>query len=135
MNFKNKFSAVQNDIIQLCLSYAEANVETLFVYLSYEKNEATGDFFFRINENKIKKHKIPGATAEKQKVYLKQINAKILEWVSICKEYKQSMPTEAKIIYNVSDGKLSANYKYDPIRSVSADKSAGNIFDEWFASV
>ena len=35
----------------------------------------------------------------------------------LCKEYDRPMPTEIKMIYDVNDGSLSVDYKYEPVYS------------------
>ena len=45
------------------------------------------------------------------------------------------MPTEMKIVYDVKNNSLKAEYKYELVYSNDAVKSASDIAGEWFEEV
>lgn len=42
------------------------------------------------------------------------------------------MPTQIKLIYDVSENKLKADYSYDMIFSSHRSKTAYDILEEWY---
>ncbi len=51
--------------------------------------------------------------------------------ITICKQYKMDMPTEMKIVYDVSKNSVSAEYKYEPVYSQYSDKTADDVSQKW----
>ena len=51
--------------------------------------------------------------------------------ISACNQYEAAMPTEIKIIYDVKNNKLQANYEYEDKYSFT-DKTAVDVAEEWF---
>jgi len=92
----------------------------------------------------VKKHKLNdvvpqgnnkplyATSMERQKLVVKEINKDIEKIHELCIAYKKPMPTEMKIIYDVSLKNMTADYKYDLIYGKTSDKSAMMICDEWF---
>jgi hypothetical protein len=66
---------------------------------------------------------------------LEIINDNIANIKKLCKEYDRDMPTEMKLIYDVTSGKLQAEYKYELVYTHDEIKTAHNIADEWFEEI
>ena len=54
--------------------------------------------------------------------------------ISACSEYEAEMPTEIKIIYDVNNNKLCANYQYDEIYS-KTEKCADDMVEIWYQEI
>lgn len=55
--------------------------------------------------------------------------------VELHEKYKKQIPTEIKIIYDVLDNHVLANYRYDTVYSDNDDKINEDVFDEWVEEV
>ncbi|UTR13925.1 DUF600 domain-containing protein [Salipaludibacillus sp. LMS25] len=144
--FEDKFSELQADMVSICLEYVENRADEVYIYCSYEGNSITCNFFYRINGKVVKKHKLNDVidksesfqydtSAERQDGVLDIINEDIEKMGKLCEEYSRDMPTEIKLIYNVANNSLKADYRYDMVRSKDTDKIGYDIYLEWFEEV
>jgi len=140
--FEEKFSELQADMVDVCLEYVENRAKQIFIYCSFEENVIFSDFFYYINGNVVRKHKLNDAiddqelkydaSIERQKEVMNIINNNIEDMIKVCDDYNKEMPSEIKLIYNVDNNSLKAEYKYDPVYSNITDKTAGDVSLEWF---
>ncbi|WP_249872884.1 DUF600 domain-containing protein [Oceanobacillus saliphilus] len=141
--FEDKFSELQADMVAICLEYVESRAEKIFIYCSFEAKVISSDFFYCINGKVVRKHKLNDAinnpidfqydtSGERQSGVLNILNNNIKEMIKLCEEYNREMPSEIKLIYNVVNNSLKADYKYDIVFSNHPDKTADDISMEWF---
>ncbi|WP_416147665.1 DUF600 domain-containing protein [Salipaludibacillus sp. HK11] len=141
--FEDKFSELQADMVSICLEYVENRAEKIFIYCSFEAKVISSDFFYCINGEIIMRHKLNNAidntqelqydtSVERQRGVLSVLNNNIKEMIDLCEEYNREMPSEIKLIYNVVNNSLKADYKYGIVYSNHPDKVANNISMEWF---
>ena len=63
---------------------------------------------------------------------MKILNEDMKKIIHLCKEFKQDIPTEMKIVYCISQNSVTANYKYDVVYSNDPEKTADDMAEEWF---
>lgn len=144
--FEDYFSELQADMVSICLEYVEGRAEKIYIYCSCENRVLSSDFFYCI-EGKIKeRHKlnddmnksnnyIYDTSIERQNAVLDILIEDIEKLYKLCNEYKREMPTEIKLVYDVSKNSLRADYKYDLVYSNDPIKIADYIAMEWFEKV
>lgn len=143
--FEDRFSELQADMISICMEYVEDRADKVYVYASCEEGVISSRFFYLINKQYVKSHKVNDAVAKGDEKYdvspqrgfmvLRIINENIEGIKELCKEYGRDMPTEMKLIYDAKSGKFQAAHKYELIYTHDDIKTAGHIADEWFEEV
>ncbi|HIW32716.1 MAG TPA: DUF600 domain-containing protein [Candidatus Paenibacillus intestinavium] len=147
--FEDYFSEFQADIVSICLEYVSEKADKVYIYCSHEMGLISNDFFYNINGKVVERHKLNDAlvtdnqrvnfaydvSVERQKGVVQIINNDIKEIINVCKEYNREMPTEMKIVYDVKQNKLTAEYKYDLVYTNDLVKTAGDIAMEWFEQI
>jgi len=63
------------------------------------------------------------------------INENVEKIKELCEEYERDIPTELKLIYDATSGKLKAEYKYDLVYTNDDVKTADDIAGEWFEEI
>ena len=132
--FEQVFSDIQTDMVSICLEYVEKKADQIFIYASYEAKTISCDFFYCINGQMYKKSKLPegyDVNVDRQMSCLDIMMDDMVELISACSKYEAEMPTEIKIIYDVKNNKLNANYQYDEIYS-KTEKTADDMVDIWY---
>ncbi|MFP7334370.1 DUF600 domain-containing protein [Shouchella clausii] len=141
--FEDKFSELQADMVAICLEYVENRAEKIFIYGSFEEKVISSDFFYCINGKVVRKHKLNDAinntidfqyntSGERQSGVLNILNNNIKKMIKLCEEYNREMPSEIKLIYNVVNNNLKADYNYGIVYSNHPEKTADDISMEWF---
>lgn len=125
--FEDYFTELQTDMISICLEYVEDRAEKIYIYCSYENNMISGDFFYKINGKVVHNNKLNDAIADREKPYDVSIDRQkevidiiiedIISLKKLCQEYQRDMPTQIKLIYDVSENKVQADYCHDIIFS------------------
>ncbi|AZV44289.1 immunity protein YezG family protein [Peribacillus asahii] len=143
--FEDRFSELQADMISICMEYVEDRADKVYVYASCEEGMISGKFFYLINNQYVKCHKVNDAlengeerydvSTKRQSMVLRIICEDIKKVKVLCKEYERDMPTEMKLIYDVKSGNFKAEYKYDLVYTNDDIKTADHIADEWFEEV
>lgn len=145
--FEDYFSELQGDMVSICLEYVENKADKIYIYCSFEERVISCDFFYCINDKVVRKHKLNDAinvelekfrydtSVERQKGVMNIINDDIEKLYKLCNEYKKEMPTEIKLVYDVVQNSLKAEYKYDLVYSNNIVKTADDIAMEWFEKV
>jgi len=143
--FEERFSGLQADMISICMEYVEDRADKVYVYASCEESIISSKFFYLVNNEHVKPHKVNDAledgaerydvSTERQFMVLDILNEDIEKIKVLCKEYEREMPTEMKLIYDVKSGNFKAEYKYDLVYTHDEIKTAGHIFNEWFEEV
>lgn len=134
-SFEEAFSEIQTDMIAICLEYVENRAEEIFIYSSYENKMISCDYFYKIAGNIMQRHKLPNGydtSIQRQKACMKILNEDMKKIIHLCKEFKQDIPTEMKIVYCISQNSVAANYKYDVVYSNDPEKTADDMAEEWF---
>ncbi|MCG1027028.1 DUF600 domain-containing protein [Virgibacillus halodenitrificans] len=144
--FEDKFSELQADMVAICLEYVENRAEKIFIYGSFEEKVISSDFFYCINGVVVRKHKLNGAinnpmdfqydtSGERQSGVLNILNNNIKEMIKLCKEYNREMLSEIKLVYNVVNNSLKADYRYDKVYSNHPEKTADDVSMKWFEEI
>ena len=143
--FGDHFVELQTDMIAVCLEYAEEKADKIYIYCSFEDMVISCDFFYCINGNIVKKHKLNDAVNDesfrydtsvaRQKATLDIITDDIKSIYRLCKECKREMPTEIRLIYDVKKNSVMAEYRYDLVYSKDPEKTADDVAEEWFEEV
>ncbi|KAF6586064.1 DUF600 domain-containing protein [Paenibacillus sp. EKM211P] len=146
--FEDFFSELQADMVSICLEYVNDRADKIYIYCSYEEGMISSDFFYRINNKVVERHKLNDAlssaekdvfvydvSVERQRGVIKIINNDIEEIFHLCKKHGREMPTEMKIIYDVKLNKLTANYNYELVHTNHPVKTADDISMEWFEQI
>ena len=133
--FEDRFAEVQDKMVRACLEYADNRVDCAYIYASCEHPCVTGDVFFKVNGQVLKKHKLGegyDVSPKRQGACLDSLTACIKEARDICKEYGKDMPTEMKIIYDTASQKAEVAYRYDLVYTKSRTKTAMDVVNKWF---
>ncbi|EJL21824.1 immunity protein YezG family protein [Brevibacillus sp. BC25] len=143
--FEEMFSELQADMISICMEYAGDRANKVYVYASCEEDMISSSFFYLINNKYVECHKLNDVledgdesydvSTERQFMVLNIINDNIEKIEELCKEFEKDMPTEMKLIYDVTSGKFQAEYKYDLVHTNDDIKTADDFADEWFEEV
>lgn len=144
--FEDSFSELQADMVSICLKYVHDRAEQIYVYCSFEERVISSDFFYSINGKIVRKHKLNDAldgsdsfryetSVERQKSVLNIINDDIEKIYKLYNEHKREMPTEIKLMYDVAQNSLKAEYKYELVYSNDPVKTADDIAKEWFEEI
>ncbi|MEC2159697.1 DUF600 domain-containing protein [Virgibacillus halodenitrificans] len=144
--FEDKFSELQADMVAICLEYVGNRAEKIFIYGSFEEKVISSDFFYCINGVVVRKHKLNDAinnpmdfqydtSGERQSGVLNILNNNIKEMIKLCKEYNREMPSEIKLVYNVVNNSLKADYKYGIVYSNHPEKTADDVSMKWFEEI
>lgn len=143
--FEDRFSELQADMISICMEYVEDRADKVYVYASCEEGMISGKFFYLINNQYVKCHKVNDVLENGEERYdvspermfkvLQIIGEDIEEIEILCKEYERDMPTEMKLIYDANSGKFQAEYKYDLVHTNDDIKTADDFADEWFEEI
>ena len=145
--FEDYFSELQGDMVSICLEYVENKADKIYIYCSFEEGVISCDFFYCINDKVVRKHKLNevinvelgkfgyDTSVERQKGVMNIINDDIEKLYKLCNEYKREMPTEIKLVYDVPQNSLKAEYEYDLVYSNDPVKTADDIAMEWFEKI
>ena len=143
--FEDYFSELQADMVSICLEYVENRAQKIFIYCSFEEGLVSSDFFYKVANSVLERHKLNDIVNEGQEKYnidvdrqmavMDIINEDIEKIYKLCKEYKREMPTEIKLIYDVDKNSLEGEYKYDIAYSNDPVKTADDIAMEWFEKI
>lgn len=141
--FEDYFSELQADMVSICMEYVEKRAERIYIYCSFEDNVISSGFY-RINGKVVKKNKLNDAIKSGEKTYdvsvarqkgaVKIINEDIKKLNRICQEYQRDMPTQIKLVYDIVENKLNADYSYDLIFSNDKSRTAYDVLEEWYQS-
>lgn len=132
--FEHAFSDIQADMVSICLEYVEGRAETIFIYGSYESRVLSCDCFFKVDGNLYERHKLPegyDVSVDRQNTCIKILLDDMKKLISACTEYEAKMPTEIKLIYDVKNNKLNADYQYDDIYT-NTEKTSDDIAEMWY---
>lgn len=144
--FEDTFSELLADMVSICLEYVHDKAEKIYIYCSFEERVTSSDFFYSINGKVVRKHKLNDAldgsdsigydtSVERQKGVLNIINDDIEKIYRLCNEHKREMPTEIKLMYDIAQNSLKAEYKYELVYSNDPVKTADDIAKEWFEEI
>ncbi|GHU77796.1 hypothetical protein FACS189462_0630 [Spirochaetia bacterium] len=146
--FEDYFTELQADMVDICLEYVKNKAEKIYIYISREGKMTMSGVFYKINNIFVERHKLNDALTEdekrkfqydvsddQQRSLLTIINGDVAKIIKLCKQYNKDMPTEMKIIYDVTKTSMKAEYKYDLQYSNDPEKLPEHIVDEWFEKV
>lgn len=143
IKFEDKFMDIQSNMISLCLEYVEGKVDEIFIYCIAD-NFYEFNVFFKVGDKYFKKHEINKVlpqekqidlSSEVQRALLKYGIEDIKSIAVLCQEYGREMPSEMKLIYNVRDNSLDANYSYEHRYSRDENLLPRIEFDKWITEV
>lgn len=140
--FEDYFSEIQADMVDICLEYVEGRADEIYIYCCYENSMLTSYYFYNINGNIVKKNKLNDIDninvkydISKQGIVLRILNENIIKIKDLCLKHKKEIPTEMKLIYNVKQNSLKAEYKYENVWSDDPNKLPQHIAEEWFNEI
>ena len=117
--FEDLFMEMQADMVFACKDYVKGAADKIYIYISSEGRMISNDYFFEINGQILKRHKLDSVSAQydvsldNQEKYNMILIEDTLKLEEICKEHNKPMPTEIKMIYDVKKNSLNVKYKYD----------------------
>lgn len=145
-NFEDLFSELQTDIISLCFEYADGKVNDIYTYCSIEEGIYAFDVFFGIHGSLYQKQNLNDAnlprhyhkydtSPERQSALLETGIEDLKRLKALLEKYDRPTPTELKLHYNIDTGRLSAEYKYEPVYTNHKTLTSEDIFDNWFDQI
>lgn len=139
--FEDKFGKLQSDIISVCMEYVEDRADKVYVYGSFSEDEVSSNFFYKINNQYVERHKLNdvleggdaryNVSTKRQAVVTEVVEDDMDQMQSLCKRHDQPMPTEMRLIYDVENDDLKADYTY----TQDEDKLAEDVANEWFEEI
>lgn len=143
--FEDYLSELQADMVAICLEYVEHQAEEVYIYGSYEENAYAFNVFYKIKGKILLPNEVKNVLEKPEELHdpssrrhwnmfkagtgcLKEIHKK-------CNEFNRDMFTEIKLVYNVKENKLKANYRYDPVVTNTEDLLPMDIFLAWYEEV
>lgn len=142
--FEDCFSELQTDMVDICLEYVDDRADEIYIYCCNENGMLTSDYFYNIDGNILMKNKLNDLSTndieynisiERQGVILDILIKDIEEIEALCLKYKREIPTEIKLIYNVKENSLKAEYKYENVWSDDPEKLPQDVVEEWFEEI
>lgn len=140
--FEDEFTAIQTDMIEICLEYVDDRADVVYVYASYEDDTISCDYFYEIGSSVIERHRLNDlqgyvydTSIQRQKACMDILVEDVQKLITVCNEHGREMPTEIKLIYDVNNNKINANYDYEEKYSFSDAKTADDIAEEWFEEI
>ncbi len=145
--FEDYFSELQADMVSIGLEYVENRADRIYIYGSFEERTIASDLFCCINNKIVEKANLNDAinieaeefrydvSSKRQMNLMEIINDDIEKLYKLCQEYEKDMPTEIKLVYDLTKNSLKAEYRYDLMYSNDPEKFADDIFEEWFEEV
>ncbi len=119
--FEDELMDIQSQIISLCLELVENKATKVYAYGSIEANSISFNAFFEVKgQVKTLNNIVPNTEAIWEFLDLGESDLEKIK--DLCKSYNQTTPTELKMIYDCTSGKLDAKYKYVPICSGKTGK-------------
>lgn len=142
--FEDYFSELQTDMVEICLEYVEDRAEKIYIYSFFEGGVQSCNFFYKVNGKVVKKSRLNDVIVDGQEEYdvsiprqcdvMEILNEDMVALRKLCEEHQREMPTQIKLIYDVSANSLNVDYSYDIIYSNHKNKMADDILEEWFES-
>lgn len=138
--FEDKFGGLQTDIISVSMEYVEDRADKVYVYGSFSEDTTFGNFFYLINNQYVERHKLNdvleggdtryNVSTKRQDVVLEVINDDMDQMQSLCKKHDQPMPTEMRLVYDVKNDDLKADYTYTKDETKQVEDAAHEWFEE-----
>ncbi len=139
MVFEDYFSELQADMVSICLEYVKGQADKIYIYTCFEPRIKSCGYFFIINGKLLDRHEITQELPECDIELQEQVDTIIMEDLHklnvICEQFNQPMPTEIKMVYDVKNNRLSANYRYDLIVQVSDTLLPQHVEEAWFEEI
>lgn len=142
--FEDYFSELQADMVDICLEYVDDRADEIYIYCCNEDGMVTSNYFYNIDGNILMKHKLNDVSTnnieydvsgERQGMVLDILIKDIEQIEELCLKYKREIPTEIKLIYNVKENSLKAEYKYENVWSSEPNKLPQHVAKEWFEEI
>lgn len=120
-SYEYDFMEAQKSIISLCLELTDQKVDQIYAYGSIEEKSLSFNAFFTKDGNIITINKLPIDTNLMWNFL--DLGAEDLRKLRVvCENHKKVVPTEIKLVYNLSTGGLDAAYKYETVASPKTGK-------------
>lgn len=139
MVFEDYFSELQADMVSICLEYVQGQADKIYIYTCFEPRISSCGYFFVINGKLLQRHKVteelPECDIELQTQVMDIIMEDLYKLNNVCTQFNQPMPTEIKMVYDVKNNSLSANYQYDLIIQASDTLIPQLVEEAWFEEI
>ena len=139
MVFEDYLSELQADMVSICLEYVQGQADKIYIYTCFEPRIVSLGYFFVINGKLLQRHEITQELPECDIELQEQVDEVIMEDLyklnDVCTQFNQPMPTEIKMVYDVKNNSLSANYQYDLIIQASGTLIPQLVEDAWFEEI
>ena len=140
IQFEQKFSESQADMVGVCLEYANDAAEKVYILCYCEDGMISSDFCYKINGKLYTRHdakkifpKVFDSRLESE--VLGYINDRILEIDELCEKEKREMPTVMELEYDVKTHKFSCECSYDECIPENSEMIAQDVADAWFEDI
>lgn len=93
--FEDAFSAIQADMVQICLEYVDNRADKIFIYASFEENTISCDYFYDIKGRKIERHKLNlvddryDTSIQRQKMCIDILVDDMKQLISLCQKHEK----------------------------------------------
>ena len=132
--FEDEFMEAQSRIISLCVEFAGNKADKVYAYGSIEESSISFNAFFNI-DGRIKTTNNIATNPDTIWDFLDLGEADLEKIRQICIHYEKPIPTELKMIYDCTNGKIDTKYKYESIASAKTGIDSSEIFMKWLEEV
>lgn len=138
MVFEDLIAEKHKDMVSIALELSEAmkvRVDKIYVYAAYE-TMYNYNIFYQVGGNFFYTNELSDSPDIKTIIKALKIGNKDLQELHfIFKENNKPMPTEIKMVYDVSLRNLAVSYSYENKYSGSTDTTSDMMFKAWFDKV
>lgn len=139
--FEDYFSELQADMVSICLEDVEDRAEKIYIYASCEGSRIECYYFFKVNGKIVHKEQLNNVILESEETYdvsperkdmvLSILNEDMQKIKELCIRYKQDIPTEIRLVYDVEKNSLKGQYCYELIYTKENLKTRYDTINEW----
>lgn len=140
--FEDEFTKAQIDMVSICFEYANYDAEKIYIYGSWENGVLFCDYFFKASGKVLQRHHLNQITGknydvsrERQSDCLDILFEDMEQIKKACQEFERPMPTQIKLIYDVTSKKMQSEYQYENQYSNVPYKLPEDVAEEWFEQV
>ena len=140
-SFEDRFMEIQERMVKLCLEYVDFQVEKVYMYVSNEGGALFFKPFYLVNGHIVKmgevnkafrSGQVPVDDSPLRQVQVMKLGVDDLEdIIKLCEENGTEAPSEMKIVYDLGEDKLIADYKYIESPLEREDLAADDKFERW----
>ena len=141
-SFEKEFSAIQSNMVSVCIWFIKDLAEKIYIWLSHERRLYSFNCFFQIHGRIVTMGYVPNALqpgdppfgkseVANQDFVLRTLVEEDMKLIKLFKANNRELPTQIQLIYDVTTRSLEANYRYDKVFSKDPQAWPDIAFRQW----